>query len=193
MIRPPLLAPQPTAISGPPAMLLDLVKLIVLPLLFVTAAVSDLFTMKIPNWIALAITGVFFVVAIVSGLGAADIGMHVAAGLVVLAVTFVLFSQGWIGGGDAKLAAAAALWFGFTDLMNFLLIASVFGGGLTLFLLFFRSQPLPFATSMPPWVLRLHDQATGIPYGIALAAAGLLVYQHSGWIKTVDLSRFAFG
>lgn len=174
-------------------MLLDLVKLFVLPLLFVTAAVSDLFTMKIPNWISLVIAGVFFIVALVGGMSMADIGLHVAAGLIVLAVSFVFFSQGWIGGGDAKLAAAAALWFGFTDLLNFLLIASVFGGGLTLFLLFFRSQPLPFAAVMPHWVLKLHDRATGVPYGIALAAAGLLVYQHSGWIKTVDLSRFAFG
>ncbi len=135
----------------------------------------------------------FVVVALVSGMSLADLGLHLAAGLVVLIVSFVFFSRGWIGGGDAKLAAAAALWFGFTDLLNFLLIASVFGGALTLLLLFFRTQPLPFAAVMPPWVLRLHDQATGIPYGIALAAAGLLVYQHSDWIKTVDLSRFAFG
>lgn len=174
-------------------MLLDLVKLFVLPLLFMTAALSDLFTMRIPNWISLAMTGVFFVVAVVGGMTVADIGMHAAAGLIVLVVTFGFFSRGWIGGGDAKLAAAAALWFGFTDLLNFLLIASVLGGGLTLLLLFFRSQPLPFPLSMPHWVLRLHDQKTGIPYGIALAAAGLLVYQHSEWIKTVDLTRFAFG
>ena len=174
-------------------MILDLIKLFVLPLLFITAAISDLFTMKIPNWIALTISAVFVVVALVSGMSLADLGLHLSAGLVVLIVSFVFFSRGWIGGGDAKLAAAAALWFGFTDLLNFLLIASVFGGALTLLLLFVRTQPLPFAAVMPPWVLRLHDQATGIPYGIALAAAGLLVYQHSDWIKTVDLSRFAFG
>jgi prepilin peptidase CpaA len=174
-------------------MILDLIKLFVLPLLFIAAAFSDLFTMKIPNWIALTISAVFAVVAFVTGMGLGDIGMHIAAGLVVLAVCFVFFSRGWMGGGDAKLAAAAALWFGFNDLLNFLLIASVFGGALTLLLLLFRSQPLPFAAVMPPWVLKLHDRATGIPYGIALAAAGLLVYQHSDWIKTVDLSRFAFG
>jgi prepilin peptidase CpaA len=184
---------RPTATAGLPAMILDLIKLFVLPLLFMTAALSDLFTMKIPNWIALAISGVFIVVALVSGMALADFGMHLAAGLLVLVVSFVFFSRGWIGGGDAKLAAAAAMWFGFSDLLSFLLIASVFGGVLTLLLLFFRTQPLPFVAVMPSWVLRLHDRATGIPYGIALAAAGLLVYQSSDWIKTVDLSRFAFG
>jgi prepilin peptidase CpaA len=174
-------------------MILDLIKLFVLPLLFLTAALSDLFTMKIPNWIALSISAVFVVVALVSGMGFAELGMHLAAGFVVLGVSFVFFSRGWIGGGDAKLAAAAALWFGFNDLLNFLLMASAFGGVLTLLLLFVRAHPLPFAAFMPAWVLRLHDQGTGIPYGIALAAAGLLVYQHSDWIKTVDLTRFAFG
>ena len=46
----------------------------------------------------------------------AEIGMHVAAALAVLVVTFVFFSRGWIGGGDAKLAAATALWLGFDQL-----------------------------------------------------------------------------
>src|SRR5262245_36551617 len=140
-------------------MIIDLIKLFVLPLLFMTAALSDLFTMKIPNWIALSISVVFLVVALVSGMSLADIGMHALAGLTVLVVCFVFFSRGWMGGGDAKLAAAAAMWFGFNDLLSFLLIASVFGGALTLLLLFFRTLPLPFAAVMPAWVLRLHDQS----------------------------------
>ncbi len=65
-----------------------------------------------------------------------------------------------------------ALWFGFADLMNFLVYAALFGGLLTLGLLVFRSMPLPFAQAMPAWVLKLHDAKAGIPYGIALAAAG---------------------
>ena len=49
----------------------------------------------------------------------------------VLAVTFVFFALGWIGGGDAKLAAATALWLGFDHLLKYLLYASLFGGVLT--------------------------------------------------------------
>ena len=55
----------------------------------------------------------------------------------------VFFSQGWIGGGDAKLAAATALWFGFAHLLDYLIYASLFGGVLTLVLIQFRKLPLP--------------------------------------------------
>lgn len=174
-------------------MLLDLAKLTALPLLLVIAAASDLITMTIPNRLALLIAALFFAVAAVDGMSLAAVGMHVAAAALVLAVTFVFFARGWMGGGDAKLAAATALWFGFTDLGAFALAASLFGGALTLFIVVFRTMPLPFAASMPAWALKLHDEKTGIPYGIALAAAALAVYPHTQWIKTVDLSRFIIG
>ena len=68
--------------------------------------------------------------------------MHVGAGAAVLTVAFVCFAMGWVGGGDAKVAAAAALWFGFGHLINYLVYASLFGGGLTLLLLQFRQWRL---------------------------------------------------
>jgi prepilin peptidase CpaA len=116
--------------------------------------------------------------------------MHCAAGLVVLAAAFACFAFGWIGGGDAKVAAAAALWFGFAHLVDYLLIASLFGGALTLFILVFRQWPLPYALAGQHWLLRLHHRDTGIPYGIALAAGALVVYPDTVWIKAVDLARF---
>jgi prepilin peptidase CpaA len=174
-------------------MILDLAKLTALPLLLVAAAASDLVTMTIPNRIALLIGALFFAVAAADGMSLYNVGQHVAAGAVVLAVTFIFFARGWMGGGDAKLAAVTALWLGFADLGAFALTASIFGGALTLFILLFRSWPLPFAGSMPAWALKLHDDKTGIPYGIALAAAALAIYPHTQWMKTVDLSRFIIG
>ena len=53
------------------------------------------------------------------------ISMHVAAGFAVLTIAFVFFACGWIGGGDAKLAAATALWFGFDHSVIYLLYASL--------------------------------------------------------------------
>src|SRR5262249_52418386 len=52
-----------------------------------------------------------------------------AAGCVVLVAAFSLFARGVIGGGDAKLAAATALWLGFDHLLPYLLYASLIGGG----------------------------------------------------------------
>ena len=56
------------------------------------------------------------------------IASHAGAGALVLVIAFACFAFGWIGGGDAKLAAAAALWFGFDHLLDYLVYASLFGG-----------------------------------------------------------------
>ena len=79
-------------------------------------------------------------------MNASDLLSHLGAGAVVLAVVFVFFARGWIGGGDAKLAAATALWFGFAHLLDYLLYASLFGGVLTLAIIYFRGVPLPQST-----------------------------------------------
>jgi prepilin peptidase CpaA len=101
---------------------------------------------------------------------------HMAAAIAVLTVSFVFFARGWIGGGDAKLAAATALWFGFDNLMAYLLYASIFGGVLTLVMIRFRLMTLPKALAEQEWVKRLHRLDGGVPYGIALAAAAILIY-----------------
>jgi prepilin peptidase CpaA len=99
--------------------------------------------------------------------------------------------MGWIGGGDAKVAAATALWFGFGHLLDYLLSASLFGGVLTLTLLQFRQWPLPYPLSGQTWLLRLHAKDSGIPYGIALAFSALLIYPETDWIRAIDLAHFA--
>ena len=83
---------------------------------------------------------------------------HAGAGAIVLVVTFVMFSFGWIGGGDAKLAAATALWLGFAHLFDYLVYASVLGGALTLALIQFRTLPLPQLLAGRDWIERLHRQ-----------------------------------
>ena len=108
--------------------------------------------------------------------------MHLAAAALVLVFSFGFFTQGWIGGGDAKLVAATALWFGFDYLLDYLIYASLFGGLLTLALLQFRRLPLPAPLARQAWIIRLHETGGGIPYGIALAAAALVVYPKTGWM-----------
>jgi prepilin peptidase CpaA len=49
---------------------------------------------------------------------------------------------------------------------------------------------LPYALASQPWLQRLHDSHSGIPYGIALAIGALMVYPETDWIKAVDLARF---
>ncbi len=63
-------------------------------------------------------------------------------------------------------------------------MASVFGGLLTLLILYWRTALLPEFALKVNWIARLHHAKTGIPYGIALAAAGLMVYPNTAiWTR----------
>jgi prepilin peptidase CpaA len=155
----------------------------VFPVGMALAAVHDLFTLTISNRLTLGLLAAFLVAAPFSGMDLPAFGMHLAAGGAVLAAAFFCFAMRWIGGGDAKLAAVAALWIGWESTLMFMLLASIFGGVLTLVVLSFRSAVLPAFIVRQPWIQRLHDERAGVPYGVALAAAGLAVYPHTVWMK----------
>ena len=171
-------------------MILDVLRLAFFPALMAYAAASDLFTMTISNRVSLILVTGFVVLALAGGMPLNVIGAHAGAGALVLVVAFTCFALGAMGGGDAKVAAAVALWFGFDHLLEFLLYASLFGGALTLLLLQARQWPLPYMFYKEGWLLRLHHKETGIPYGIALAFGALMVYPQTDWTKAVDLARF---
>lgn len=147
------------------------------------AAMRDLTTMTIPNWLTLALAVSFFVFAPLVGMPLVEIGRHAAVGLALLLVGMGLFAFGWIGGGDAKLVAAASLWIGSTDALPYLLLASILGGGLTMGILAFRNLPLPGFLITRDWLARLHDPKEGVPYGIALSAAGLMIFPQTDLFK----------
>ncbi len=153
------------------------------PTAVIFAAAMDLFSMTIPNRISLAMVAGFFCLAPFSGLSLEDVGMHVLAGLMMLAIMVTLFAFNYIGGGDAKLASAVALWLGFGDLLDYAFCASLLGGALSIGFLAFRQVPLPYAWARAPWIERLHAPRAGIPYGIALSVAALIVYHQSFWMR----------
>ena len=168
-------------------MMVDTVRLLLFPALMAFAASSDLFTMTISNRVSLALTAGFFALALATGMSGGEILSHTGAGAMVLTVTFCFFAFGWIGGGDAKLAAATALWLGFDHLLDYAVYASIFGGVLTLLIIKFRVLPLPQMIARQAWVQRLHQSNGGVPYGIALAAAALVVYPHTSWMQALPL------
>jgi len=153
----------------------------VLPALVVVAAVSDLMTMTIPNALVLVVVAAFAAAAPLAGLDLAAVGGHVAAAALVLVIGLLLFIPGWIGGGDAKLAAALALWLGFDPLLTWFVLFALFGGGLTLVTLYYRSAPLPRRLSRVEWLERLHHPKSGVPYGVALAAGTLVLWPDTSW------------
>ncbi len=117
-------------------MILDIGRLLLFPSLMAFAAASDLLTMTISNRVSLLLIAGFAVLAAGSGMGLHDILMHLGAAAVVFAAAFFCFAMGWIGGGDAKVATATALWLGFAHLLDYLVYASLFGGVLSISHLF---------------------------------------------------------
>ena len=168
-------------------MLMETAQLTLFPAMMAFAASSDLLTMTIANRVSLILIAGFVALALLTGMSGSDALSHLGAGAVVLAVAFGCFACGWIGGGDAKLAAATALWLGFAALFDYLVYASLLGGALTLFIVQFRTMPLPRLLAGREWAERLHSQGSGVPYGVALAAAALLVYPQTEWMTAIGV------
>lgn len=162
-----------------PDTLLQIAILTIFPAGMVLAAISDLFTMTVSNRLTLTLAAAFFVIALWSGMSLETIGIHVAVCIGALVVGIAMFAPGWIGGADAKLIAASALWLGPESLGYYLLYSAVVGGVMTVILLKMREIPLPEWACNQPWIARLHRADKGVPYCIALAAAGLSAYTHS--------------
>lgn len=153
--------------------------LLILPLSLLIAAVSDLLTMTIPNRVPLFLLASFAILAPVSGLPLAEISMSLVACGLVLAVGFGFFSFNLMGGGDVKLLAATALWFGFSQsLASFIVQTAFWGGCLTLVVMLLRNQATRFAAIeavVPAQLLT----TTKVPYGIAIGIAGVITFWDS--------------
>ncbi len=155
--------------------------LMLFPAAMAFAGAMDFFTMTIPNRISVALIAGFAVAAVFAGMPLTAIGNHVLAGALFLVIGIFMFSMGWLGGGDAKLLAAAALWLGFESILPYVVMVSIFGGTLATVILAYRSTIPPVWVTSQEWAMRLHDRKGGIPYGIALAGAALWIYPSTHW------------
>jgi prepilin peptidase CpaA len=163
----------------------ELAILTVMPGAVAFAAAMDLLTMTIPNRVSLALLLAFLPLGAAAGLDAWALLEHFAAGAAMLGFGVLLFIPGWIGGGDAKLLAAIALWVGFDNLASYVFYVALAGGMLALLFSAARSLPLPRPLLGEAWAQRLHRQDAGIPYGLALAAGALLVYPQTFWFASL--------
>jgi prepilin peptidase CpaA len=160
-------------------MVSEILVLVLLPAALIAAAGWDLASYTIPNLIPVSLLAGFAGFALAGGLPLGALDSHFMAGALGLVIGFGLFAAGVAGGGDAKLFAAACLWFGFPDSLRYALAASLFGGGLTLAILMFRKLPVPLFLLKQGWILRLHDRQAGIPYGVALSAGAFAILPYT--------------
>ncbi len=171
--------------SQPLLFILSQPLLFVFPAAMIFSALMDLFTMTIPNRVSIALVLAFFGAAFVSAMPLQSVWGHLGCGLLALVITMVMFAQGWLGGGDAKLLSATVLWIGPDDLVTYLIAVTLLGGVLAIAILAYRTMIMPSWLIRQDWALRLHQQGSGIPYGIALAGAGLWVYPATHWFSAI--------
>lgn len=146
-------------------------------LLSVTAAVTDYDRMKIPNWISLALCGLFVVYVPFMG-SWSNVGWHLAVGLGVFSVAVLTYAIGLFGGGDVKLLGAVALWAGPERFLEFLMLTGLLGGALGL-LIYGARHVNGWYPALPDrpgaiWNVARWGRDGNCPYGIAIALAAVL-------------------
>ncbi len=150
----------------------------IFPAALIGAALRDATSYTIPNWLSAALAIAFFPTAWAIGLSPAIVGQSAALGCAALAGGVAMFAAGWIGGGDAKLLAAASVWLGLPAIAPFLVFTALAGGALACALMVLRGAPLPVARG-PAWVSRLLKPKGDVPYGVAIAIGALAAFPSS--------------
>lgn len=163
--------------------------LLIFPVLVIWAALTDMTSFTIPNRISLALAAAFLLAAPTVGAPLSLIGLNLAVGLAGLILGMALFALGWIGGGDAKLLAAASLWLGWPAIPTFLLDTTLAGGALALTLLALRA-PLVRAHSpaLGGWLERLTTPGAPAPYGVAIACGALMAFPLCALVRVSHLT-----
>ena len=160
--------------------MLEAVIFVVFPFCMLFAAISDMLSMTIANRVPVLLVVTFAIVAPLTGMDWTAFGLHFAAGALVLAVTFGLFALGGMGGGDAKLLAATAVWMGLNvNLIGYLVTSAFIGGLLTVAILAYRKSPLSVFTGHSRFLRHFADNSVGVPYAVALGLGGLITFPDS--------------
>jgi prepilin peptidase CpaA len=137
------------------------------PVLVVWAGAVDAVSRTIPNSVAMMLAVCFCLFAASTGLSLRDVGTHFLCAASILVGGYILFYFSLLGGGDAKLLAGSALWFGFDQLLPFLASVALAGGALSLCLAAGHviRAALGFSAT----------DGRAVPFGVAIAAAVLAV------------------
>jgi prepilin peptidase CpaA len=156
---------------------LHVLPLLIFPVVVIAAALKDVTSFTIPNWMNVILFAAFFLAAPAAGASLGLVGVNLAVGLGGLAVGMAMFALGWIGGGDAKLFAAASLWLGWPAVITFLLNTTLAGGVLAVTLLALRSRLVrAHSPTLGGWAERLITPGAPAPYGVAIAFGALMAF-----------------
>lgn len=164
---------------------------LVYPACLLWASWTDAMTMTIPNRLNMILAFAFIPVAclMTTPLSLQEWGWHIGLALAGLVLGMVCFALRFMGGGDAKLIAAAALWFDKNGFFALLIYTALAGGVLTLGLLAVRKAFWLYAYKAPTWLQKHLEPKGDIPYGIAICVGGLFaIFQGDIWPQLTTLT-----
>lgn len=150
-------------------------------LLMIVAGVSDVLSRRIPNLLILVVIVSFFLFAHARGLALKDVGLHLVAGFVMLAIAYACFAARLIGGGDAKLLAAVTVWFGLHGSAAFLMMAAISGGALAIVIGFWSFLKFEADIRDLAHRNRLAWIRPSLPYGFAIATGAMFAAPGTWW------------
>lgn len=162
----------------------------ILPSLLIAAALIDVMSLRIPNWLTVLTALLFFPMALAVHMPWAEFQWHLLAGALLLVAGYILFALRVFGAGDGKLMAAAGLWFGTFKIFPFLLFTALAGGLLAIsvatwsfFMLSWEIEgdAAPFASLGN----KLRTLKPSVPYGFAFAIGGILAFKDTWWMHAL--------
>ena len=160
----------------------DVLSTALLPIMMILAGIGDVLTYRIPNWLNGLIALLFFPAALLSGMPWDLVGLHVATGFGLLVLGYGLFAAGVFGGGDAKLMAAAGLWFGWPAATQFLVYTGLAGGLLAIAVALVASAHLELDIRGKSKLRAIIDAKPNVPYGLAFAVGAILAFRDTWWM-----------
>jgi len=149
------------------------------------AAGQDVWQRRISNLFPLLLVALFLALAVWRG-ASPTLFQHLASFAVMFTAGALLFSRGILGGGDAKLIAAVALWFQ-VSLLPALIVAITLCGGVLAFIAIARRLFLPVRAGGAGGARR---RASSVPYGLAIALGAIAVGWHAMPEFTATETRF---
>lgn len=167
--------------------MLHTLSITLFPALMIAAAMTDVTSFRIPNWLTGLIAALFFPMALLIGMPLEEFIWHVAAGLILFFVGYGLFALGLFGGGDSKLMAAAGLWFGTSQTLPFLIMTALAGGALAVIFsvwsFLMMHWEIHFAKEGSVLDAKLKKIQPKLPYGFALAVGAIMAFPETYWMK----------
>ena len=154
----------------------------IFPILMIIAGAGDALSLRIPNWLTLAIFAAFFPLAWATGMPLADFGLHVLTAVVLLVVGFASLLRRAVRWRRCQTdgRGGSLVW----QLAGFAIFGFYRHGRRRLGALrrFVGRHFHELGHSRGSWAKKISGLKPNVPYGYAIAIGAILAFPESWWM-----------